>query len=441
MKNTGRIITSLIIIVLIAVALIAFIPGKGLIYRIAEKEPGKSDSLPMPSPGVTPAASPSPSEQNNDNTEMPSAIPDASEKPEPSPPEEPPKRRFEDIKVRAVYLTGNSAGNDAKLHKIIELSKTTELNAVVIDIKENGKVNYVSSVPEVVKNKAFVDLYDPEHVIKMLHDNDIYVIGRLVCFRDNELATKRPDLAIKGPGGEIWKENMGSGKTGWTNPYLEEVWRYNLDIAREAIEKGFDEIQFDYVRFPTAKSSEVYYGEDVPSKADAICSFLKLASKELYEERGVPVSADVFGIIFESDRDGENIGQVLEKVGKDINYICPMVYPSHYANASNGIMGNGVGQTINGVLFTAPDLEPYKVVYNTLIKGRNRISAVEGYKADIRPYLQAFTAKYLPKGYYQTYGPQQIRQQIQAVYDAGYHEWILWDPSNNYSEEYFEKKQ
>ncbi|HHW31994.1 MAG TPA: GTP-binding protein [Clostridiaceae bacterium] len=345
--------------------------------------------------------------------------------------------KFKDIKVRALYLTGTSAGSKEMLERIINLAKTTELNAVVIDVKEAGKVNYKSDILEVRNNNLFVEYYDPDYVIKKLHDNDIYVIGRIVCFRDDGLARKRADLAVKKPDGSIWYE----GKMGaWTNPYSKEVWEYNVKIAKEAIEKGFDEIQFDYVRFPATRKGEVFYGNNLPTRVDAICGFLEYSVSELKKEKDIVISADIFGIVCESIPDGEAIGQDLERIGMAIDYICPMVYPSHYANASNGPMGNGVGQSINGILFTAPDLKPYEVVYNTLVKAKNRIAAVDGYKSKVRPYLQDFTASYLYEGYYQKYGAEQVRQQIQAVYDAGYEEWILWSGANNYSWGAFKKK-
>ena len=118
----------------------------------------------------------------------------------------------------------------------------------------------------------------------------------------------------------------------------------------------------------------------------------------------------------------------------DIDYICPMVYPSHYANSSRGVMGNGYGQEISGVLFTKPDFEPYRIVNLTLLNAKNKLAEIDGYKAGMRPYLQAFTASYLPDGYYQQYGAEQVRQQVQGLYDAGYEEWILWNPSNIYPE-------
>lgn len=341
-----------------------------------------------------------------------------------------------DVKVKGVYITGTSAGNKRFMNSLINLINTTELNAVVLDVKEDGRVNYLSEVESVKQISAHHELYNVDEVIKLLHDNNIYVIGRIVCFRDNYLARKRVDLAVKRKDGSIWGEN---GSIAWTNPYNKEVWKYNIDIAKEAINKGFDEIQFDYVRFPTAGKNEVDYGEGSLIKADAISDFLKEAAKEI-NKMGVPVSADIFAIICESPGDTEGIGQVLEKVGRDVDYISPMIYPSHYANASHGMMGNGEGQSINGVTFTAPDLKPYEVVHNVLLKTKDRISKVEGYKAKVRPYLQDFTASYLPKGYYQTYGNEQIRQQIKAVYDAGYEEWIFWDAANTYTEEAFTRE-
>lgn len=345
---------------------------------------------------------------------------------------------IEQVKVKAVFLTGPSAGLTSRVDKIIEIAKTTELNTVVVDIKEDGSLNYESNLDVVKKYGKQTKYYNPEKLIKKFHDNGIYVIGRIVTFRDNTLSKNRADLGIKTPKGTLWVE----GKNGsWTNPYNEEVWDYNIAIAKEAVSKGFDEIQFDYVRFPTGKKTDFNYGTNVPAKSEAINGFLAKAEKEIHVGLGVPVSADVFAIIIESKGDGESIGQKIDEVGKDVYCISPMIYPSHYANAATtGVMANKVGQDINGILFKAPDLEPYKVMYNALMAAKTKISAVPEYKAKVRPYLQAFTAKYLPNGYYKTYGPHEIREQIKAVYDAGYEEWILWDSSNKYQAEYFNKK-
>ena len=333
-----------------------------------------------------------------------------------------------DMKVKALYLTGWTAGIDEKLQHFIELAKTTEINAYVVDIKDDdGLVSYKSNIPAVQEINGWTNKYNVEKVIKAFHDNGIPVIGRLVCFNDPYASSKRTEMAIKHVNGGLWRD-PNKNQT-WLNPYSEEAWKYIVDIAKEAVELGFDEIQFDYVRFPDGKRSTMNVGNPGIEKYEAINRFLEYARKEIPAE--IPISADVFGIILESPGDTEDIGQYLELVGKDnVDVICPMVYPSHYA----------VGQIVNNVTFAKPDLDPYGVVYNSLVKGKTRIAAVEGYKAKVRPYLQDFTASWLDKGYYQEYGAEQVRQQKKAVYDAGYEEWILWDPKNTYSEAALEKE-
>lgn len=384
---------------------------------------------PNPNPTSNPDSN-SPSPTETVGTESPTATP--AETPEVTPTPEPTPEAKEPIKVKAVYLTGNVAGSASRLDHFIELVNTTELNALVIDIKEGGYVNYDSQVPLVKELGLSKKLYDAEEILRKCHENDIYVIGRIVVFRDDGLATKKPEFAIKKPNGTIWQEGAHGA---WSNPYIEGVQDYNIAIAKEAVELGFDEIQFDYVRFPTAKAADVNYGENVPEKTEAISNFLKKAAEEIKAVKDVPVSADIFGIVAESDRDGKTIGQHFDLLGQHIDYISPMIYPSHYANDSKGTMGNGVGQRINGVLFTKPDLDPYGVIYQSLLKIKDRIATVPEFKANVRPYLQDFTASYLPKGYYQTYGAKQVREQIQAVYDAGYEEWILWSGKNQYTED------
>jgi hypothetical protein len=331
-------------------------------------------------------------------------------------------------KVKALYLTGWTVGSSNKVKHYIDVAKNTEINSYVIDIKDDdGYVGYESSLPEVVDNGAWKTKYNPDYVIKQFHSNNVHIIGRIVCFKDPIYSIKRPDLAIKNINGGLWKDN--AGRT-WLNPYNKDNWAYLVNIAKEAVGKGFDEIQFDYVRFPSdGKKSDMDFKGMNKEKYQDIGEFLSYAKKEL---PNIPVSADVFGIIFESPNDTEHIGQYLEYVGKDIDYISPMVYPSHYA----------YGQIVNNVRFPAPDLEPYKVVYNTLTKGKTRLSKVTAYRAKVRPYLQDFTATWLrPRSMYQNYGVRQVEDQIKAVYDAGYEEWILWDASNHYHEGALKKEK
>lgn len=329
----------------------------------------------------------------------------------------------ERIKARALYLTGWSAGIPENVDKYIDIAKNTVVNSYVIDIKDDdGYVGYESQIPEVRELGTWMYKYNAKDVLKKFKDNDIYLIGRLVCFKDPQFSSKHPEWAVKMDNGSLYTERNGAT---WIDPYRREAWPYLIDIAKEALELGFDEIQFDYIRFPNdGRKSAMRFNNDGLEKYEIINEFLSYARKELPD---AVLSADVFGIILESPEDVEDIGQYLELVGMEIDYISPMVYPSHYA----------VGQKVNGVQFMKPDFEPYEVVYQSLVKGKERIAEVEGYKADIRPYLQAFTASWLGSGYYQKYGVEQIKEQIQAVYDAGYEEWIFWDPSNKYPKEAF----
>lgn len=327
------------------------------------------------------------------------------------------------VKAKALYLTGWTVGGSKSIQHYVELANTTEINSYVVDIKDDdGFVGYESQVPEVQANGTWKKKYNADTVLKAFHENDIHVIGRLVVYKDPLYSVKRPDLAIKSVKGGLWKDRNGLS---WLNPYNKEVWDYIISIAKEAVAKGFDEIQFDYVRFDSDSKKNMDFSGTEMEKYQAICEFLAYAKEQIPE---VPISADVFGIILESPADTEGIGQYLEEIGKDIDYISPMVYPSHYAP----------GQIVNKVKFPKPDLDPYGVVYNSLFKCKNRIALVPGYKAGVRAYLQDFKAPWLGKGNYQDYGAEQVRQQIKAVYDAGYEEWILWDASNTYHEEALE---
>ena len=327
-----------------------------------------------------------------------------------------------------MYLASYSAGSSSILDGIIEYSKTHELNAVVIDVKEGGMLLYESQIPEVRDNGLYTVTFDPKWAVERLKEAGIYVIARMVCFKDNRYAKTFPARAIKAPDGTV----AVSDKSAWANPYLEVNWDYNIKIAKEVASFGFDEIQFDYVRFPSASSKSVDYGEaDVPaySRATAIAAFLEKAYGEL-KPLGVNISADVFAIACISDLDAKIIGQRVDWVSKYVDYICPMIYPSHFANSSTGIMGNGVGQGINGVHFTHPDLKPYEVVYNTLEAMKKMLEGKEDIIAKVRPYIQGFTSSYLRDGYFQVYGAEQIRQQAQGIYDAGFSEWIIWSSGN-----------
>ena len=326
------------------------------------------------------------------------------------------------VKARGLYLTASTAG--ARLDHYIELANTTEINAYVIDLKNDyGTVGYNSNVPLANEIGAVEVRFDIDKVTTKLKENDIYTIGRIVVFKDPILAEKKPEYAIKNKDGGLYLFNG----TNWIDPYNEECWKYAIDIAREALDKGFDEIQFDYIRFPDGKRSDmVFESKDDREAPEVVNDFLAYARKEL---EGEILSGDIFAIVCETPGDTEGIGQVFEDIGENLDYISPMIYPSHYA----------LGQSINGVVFPKPDLDPYGIVLNTLLKAKSRYEKVEGHTPIIRPFLQDFTASWIGAGNYQKYGTEQAKQQIKAVYDAGYEEWFFWDPFNNYSTDAYEK--
>lgn len=324
------------------------------------------------------------------------------------------------VKVKGIYMTGYTVGSPDKFNKLIDLVKTTELNAVVIDVKDDtGLMTYESGLPEVAftgANKK-VRIKDIDAVMKVLRENNIYAIARIVTFKDRIAGDKYANLAVKNTSGGIWRDRNGMS---WLNPYNKESWDYIVDIAEEAVIKGFDEIQFDYVRFPTDGNVKIIdYGKSAAgkSKAEAIAEFLSYGRDRL-SRMGAVVSADVFGLVT-TTKDDMHIGQHLESIARSVDVICPMVYPSHYGKGSYGV--------------AEPDFEPYRIVNRSMSVAQDRIAAIEDTerKALLRPWLQDFTASYLPR--YKKYGPAEIRAQIKATYDAGAEEWLLWNAGNNFT--------
>lgn len=321
-------------------------------------------------------------------------------------------------KVKGIYVTGPLAGNE-RFEELLTLVDETELNAMVIDVKnDGGEITYKMNLDSAQSMGACINyIRDMEGFMARLKEHGIYTIARIVCFKDPYLAQKRPELALKTTDG---RTVVDGHDVAWVNPYKEDVWKYLVDVAKKAGEVGFDEIQFDYVRFPIGDVADAAdYGVDMATytKQQAITGFLNYAVEEL-RPLGLWVTADVFGTIIGSETDVKRVGQDYVEIGATIDAICPMVYPSHYGN---GVFGLAV-----------PDAHPYETVLSAMQDSAEELSAVpEENRAVVRPWLQAFTANWV-KGYI-NYGGEQIRQQIQAVYDAGYEEWILWNASNRYS--------
>ncbi len=328
--------------------------------------------------------------------------------------------------VKGVYMTGWTTGGGKKFDAIIDLLDNSELNAVVIDVKEDkGDITYRSNIPLVHEIKSNHTRYisDIDRVLELLQEKNIYTIARVVSFKDPYMAGAKPDWSMQKKGGGVWKDNKG---VMWVDPYRHEQWDYNLSVAIEVAQKGFDEIQLDYVRFPDngkKVDAEVeFYQAGNITKAEKIRDFIRYVKSEL-EPYQVFLSADVFGLV-PSVKDDMGIGQQWELITPEVDYIAPMMYPSHYAKHTYGV--------------PLPDKQPYDIIRGGLLDAHKKDEAlrVQGIKtAIIRPWYQDFTASYLPKGEWIPYTGDEVLAQYRAGVELGVTEFMLWDASNNFSKE------
>ena len=326
------------------------------------------------------------------------------------------------VKAKGIYLTGWSAGN-SNFQKLLNLVNETELNAMVIDMKEDeGRVTYQSGIPLVkeVKSDGTRFIRDIDQMMQTLKENHVYTIARIVCFKDPFLAGKKLDWAMQRKTGGVWSDKKG---VVWIDPYRKEVWDYNIALAKEAAMKGFNEIQFDYVRFPDngkkVDQEVAFYQQNGRAKQQVISDFLAYARKEL-APYNVYISADIFGLVT-SVTDDMGIGQKWELVSPHVDYVSPMMYPSHYANGTYGL--------------AIPDARPYETIYHGLQDAQKKdqgLKAKQQQPATIRPWYQDFTARWV-KGHI-PYGPREVQAQIKAGRDLGVEEYLIWDAGNSYSE-------
>lgn len=321
-------------------------------------------------------------------------------------------------------------GTSSLRKSMIASIKENGFNAIVIDIKdEAGQLSYNSSVQTAIDIKASKRMVaNITEVINELKENNIYVIGRIVTFKDPNFASKETNIAYKKADGTLWTDYNGNK---WPNPYNENSWEYPIALAKEAAELGFQEIQFDYIRFPSSEGNvkTIAYGleSSTKTKSQVINEFLRKAMTEL-ENYDVLVSADVFGITTKRDGDFENIGQNFAEIASIVDVICPMIYPSHY--------------NFNEYRIAKPDKAPYDIIKNALTDANKRLDSFRNTHsgdatiniefAKLRPYYQDFTASWLGKGNYLSYGNTEVTAQIQAGFDLGIKDFCLWDPNNKY---------
>ncbi|MBU4301565.1 MAG: hypothetical protein KKE56_02245 [Actinobacteria bacterium] len=307
--------------------------------------------------------------------------------------------------ARGVHVSFYIAASDSDLDKMIGLVERTELNALQIDLKdEYGKIGFDTDNKLAREIGSANDYIELDACVDRIRCKDIYTICRVVTFKDPVLAGARPDLGVKDKYGGPW------GKGQWADPYLKEVWDYNIAVAVAAAKAGFNEIQFDYVRFPSDGNTDtcLYPGKDDRSPVEVIDGFLAYAREQL-APYNVFISADLFGLTA-SDQGDMGIGQSVKAIAERVDYLSPMVYPSHYNPGEYDIKSpeHNPGDTV------AASMEDFK-------------KAIKGTSAGLRPWLQDFSLK-VP------YPPDMVRRQIDAVENAGIDQWLLWDPDCTYSE-------
>ena len=315
--------------------------------------------------------------------------------------------------VRALYMSGWVAGSEDFRNSLVKIIDETELNAVVIDIKDStGRISFNIDDPEIQKVGSIENrIKNIRALTSLLHSKNIYIIGRISAFQDPYLTKLKPEWAIKRMSdGGIWKDKKGLS---FLDPTNKNVHKYLLSVALNSYKEGFDEINFDYIRYPSdGNMKDINYNlESGKTRADNMEEFFKYISLEIKKDENVPISADLFGLTTEAN-DDMGIGQVWEKTIPYFDFVCPMVYPSHYPSGHAG--------------YKNPSLYPYEVINRALISAVTKTKNINQNIAKIRPWLQDFDLG-------ATYTNDMIQAEMKAVYNNNLNSWMLWDPSNRYT--------
>lgn len=414
------------------------------------------------------------------------------------------------VKVKGIYVSGPMAGT-AGMDNLIALVDRTELNALVIDVKnDDGYLTCELDVPlveQIGSEKHYIK--DLPALVQTCKEKNIYLIARVVAFKDPILAEKMPEWSLHNSDGSIFRDKSGLA---WVNPYRKEVWEYLASVGEAAIKAGFDEVQYDYVRFSTdSRMKQVDFGDSTKgrTKTEAISGFTLYASERIHAAGG-RISADVYGVVIDSEEDQQIVGQNYVEMSRSLDAISSMIYPSHYGPynyqipvpdaqpydtvlaamqaskmvlagfdpktgkkpVSADVSGNDAvdaaivgGEAVSGNNAADAAADSQSTSGTTAVSGNDAAQDAEdaqaadgaqaaedaaaktpalskeeiaqldpttGVQATVRPWLQDFTATWV-NGHI-SYGPEEIRAQIQAVYDAGYEEWILWNAANRYTE-------
>lgn len=307
--------------------------------------------------------------------------------------------------AKGLHVSIYIASSDTDLAKLIGLVERTELNALEVDLKdESGQIGFALDNDLAKKVGSTTNLIKLDACVDQVRYNNIYTICRIVTFKDPKLAKGRPDLAVQDKYGGPWSTGV------WLDPYSKEVWDYNLSVAVAAAKAGFNEIQFDYMRFPSDGNTAtcLYTHKDNRTPGEVIDDFMGYAREKL-APYNVFISADLFGLT--ASKQGEmGIGQKVRDVAKRVDFISPMVYPSHYNPGEYNIK--------------EPEANPGDTVTKSIDEFKK---VMAGTQAKLRPWLQDFSLRV-------TYTPPMVRRQIDATQAAGVNQWLLWDPDCTYSE-------
>jgi hypothetical protein len=314
--------------------------------------------------------------------------------------------------VRALYVNRFAAQSAKRMRQLIQIADETEINALVIDMKDEFGLNFKTQNPEFARNAGTAGVVrNLPALLDTLRAHKILPIARLVVFKDSVTARVHPEWTIRRQDNSIWRDKKGIA---WVNPYHHELWNYNIGVAEELAKMGFGEIQFDYIRFPEPYPSlpkQVFPDSKGVSKPDLLGQFLMEANAR-FDKLGVRTTADIFGLVTTVGGPLE-VGQWWEKISPHVDVVLPMVYPSHYPRGDLGL--------------AVPNAEPYKVLTIALTRARQRDQKLGITKPEhIRPWLQAFTLGKPP------YGPAEIEAQKKGTYDSGYDGWVLWNPGSKY---------
>ncbi len=322
------------------------------------------------------------------------------------------------VTPRGLYLSFYGVGSKVLRGPALKLIEETELNALVIDVKgDRGMIPYRSSIPLAAEIGAqrIITVRDVEGLITHFKEKGIYLIARIVVFKDDLLAAARPELAVRTPAGGIWRDRENLA---WVDPFRREVWEYNIRIAEEAARLGFDEIQFDYVRFPDSRSPVFSRPSTEEARVAAIGGFLQEARARL-APYNVFTAADIFGYVCWNLNDTD-IGQKLDPIAAAVDYLCPMLYPSGF---QFGIPGH-----------RNPVKSPHEIVYLSLKKAQERTGIAP---VRFRPWLQSFRDYAFDR---RQFGEREIGEQIRAADTFGAQGWMLWNPVNVYTADALKKE-